>query len=430
MIMKKYLPRYMDKELEESLEYMGAVLITGPKWCGKTTTAKQHCKSLIELQHPINGKSYLKLADTNPIELLKGEKPLLIDEWQMAPELWDTVRYLVDESDEDGLYILTGSTIVDESKIMHSGAGRIKRIVMRPMSLYESGESTGKISLLDLFNDENLNIDGITSNLTIPDLIFTACRGGWPESLNKKTKKQQLAIVSNYIDVICNSDVSELDGVKRNPQRVKAILKSYSRNISTLATKKTLMKDIKTEYEDISLPTYNSYLNALERLYVIQNIPAWSPNIRSANTIRKSCKKEFIDPSIAVASLNLTPEKLLKDFETFGFIFENLCIRDLLVYSSSVNGEILYYRDDSGLESDCVIYLNDGRYALIEFKLGNREIDKGAKNLLKLKKLIKTSVKNKKIDLEEPSFLAVITGGEIAYTRSDGVKVIPIGCLK
>ncbi|MEE1117479.1 MAG: DUF4143 domain-containing protein [Methanosphaera sp.] len=428
--MKKYLPRYMDKELEESLEYMGAVLITGPKWCGKTTTAKQHCKSLIELQHPINGKSYLKLADTNPIELLKGEKPLLIDEWQMAPELWDTVRYLVDESDEDGLYILTGSTIVDESKIMHSGAGRIKRIVMRPMSLYESGESTGKISLLDLFNDENLNIDGITSNLTIPDLIFTACRGGWPESLNKKTKKQQLAIVSNYIDVICNSDVSELDGVKRNPQRVKAILKSYSRNISTLATKKTLMKDIKTEYEDISLPTYNSYLNALERLYVIQNIPAWSPNIRSANTIRKSCKKEFIDPSIAVASLNLTPEKLLKDFETFGFIFENLCIRDLLVYSSSVNGEILYYRDDSGLESDCVIYLNDGRYALIEFKLGNREIDKGAKNLLKLKKLIKTSVKNKKIDLEEPSFLAVITGGEIAYTRSDGVKVIPIGCLK
>lgn len=420
----------MDKELEESLEYMGAVLITGPKWCGKTTTAKQHCKSLIELQHPINGKSYLKLADTNPIELLKGEKPLLIDEWQMAPELWDTVRYLVDESDEDGLYILTGSTIVDESKIMHSGAGRIKRIVMRPMSLYESGESTGKISLLDLFNDENLNIDGITSNLTIPDLIFTACRGGWPESLNKKTKKQQLAIVSNYIDVICNSDVSELDGVKRNPQRVKAILKSYSRNISTLATKKTLMKDIKTEYEDISLPTYNSYLNALERLYVIQNIPAWSPNIRSANTIRKSCKKEFIDPSIAVASLNLTPEKLLKDFETFGFIFENLCIRDLLVYSSSVNGEILYYRDDSGLESDCVIYLNDGRYALIEFKLGNSEIDKGAKNLLKLKKLIKTSVKNKKIDLEEPSFLAVITGGEIAYTRSDGVKVIPIGCLK
>lgn len=424
------MDRIIDRDLERYLNIMGAILLTGPKWCGKTTTAKQHCKSLIELQHPINGKSYLKLADTNPIELLKGEKPLLIDEWQMAPELWDTVRYLVDESDEDGLYILTGSTIVDESKIMHSGAGRIKRIVMRPMSLYESGESTGKISLLDLFNDENLNIDGITSNLTIPDLIFTACRGGWPESLNKKTKKQQLAIVSNYIDVICNSDVSELDGVKRNPQRVKAILKSYSRNISTLATKKTLMKDIKTEYEDISLPTYNSYLNALERLYVIQNIPAWSPNIRSANTIRKSCKKEFIDPSIAVASLNLTPEKLLKDFETFGFIFENLCIRDLLVYSSSVNGEILYYRDDSGLESDCVIYLNDGRYALIEFKLGNREIDKGAKNLLKLKKLIKTSVKNKKIDLEEPSFLAVITGGEIAYTRSDGVKVIPIGCLK
>lgn len=355
---------------------------------------------------------------------------MLIDEWQMAPELWDAVRYLVDESDEDGLYILTDSAIVDESKIMHSGAGRIKRIVMRPMSLYESGESTGAISLMDLFNDEDLNIDGITSNLSISDLIFAACRGGWPESLNKKTKKQQLAIVANYIDIICNSDVSKVDGVKRSHQRVKAILKSYSRNISTLATKKTLMEDIRTEYGDISAPTYNSYIDALERLYVIQNIPAWSPNIRSANTIRKSCKKEFIDPSLAVASLNLTPEKLLKDFETFGFIFENLCIRDLLVYSSSVNGEVLYYNDDSGLEEDCVVYLSDGRYALIEFKLGNREIDKGAENLLKLKKLIKNSVINKKIDLEEPSFLAVITGGEMAYTREDGVKVIPIGCLR
>lgn len=355
---------------------------------------------------------------------------MLIDEWQMAPELWDTVRYLVDESDEDGLYILTDSAIVDESKIMHSGAGRIKRIVMRPMSLYESGESAGSISLIDLFNNEDLNIDGITSDLSISDLIFAACRGGWPESLNKKTKKQQLAIVANYIDIICNSDVSKIDGVRRNPQKVKAILKSYSRNISTLATKKTLMKDIRTEYGDISAPTYNSYIDALERLYVIQNIPAWSPNIRSANTIRKSCKKEFIDPSIAVASLNLTPEKLLKDFETFGFIFENLCIRDLLVYSSSVNGEVMYYNDDSGLEANCVVYLSDGRYALIEFKLGNREIDKGAENLLKLKKLIKNSVKNKKIDLEEPSFLAVITGGEMAYTRDDGVKVIPIGCLR
>lgn len=232
------MPRYTDQELKESLEYMGAVLITGPKWCGKTTTAKQQCNSIKELQHPVHGKSYLKLAGTTPIELLKGEKPILIDEWQMALELWGAVRYLVDESDDDGPYILTGSTIVDESKIVHSGAGRIKRIVMRPMSLYESGESTGQISLMDLFEDENLNIGGATSNLTITDLIFAACRGGWPESLNKKTKKQQLAIVSNYIDIICNSDASQIDGVKRSPQRVKAILKSYARNISSLATKK------------------------------------------------------------------------------------------------------------------------------------------------------------------------------------------------
>lgn len=426
----EYLPRYTDKELEESLEYIGAVLITGPKWCGKTTTAKQHCKSIIELQHPIHGKSYLKLADTNPIELLKGEKPVLIDEWQMAPELWDAVRYLVDESSEDGQYILTGSTVVDESKIMHSGAGRIKRVLMRPMSLYESGESTGEISLSDLFNNKNMNIDGKTSKLTLNDLIFATCRGGWPESLNKKSKKQQLEIVNDYIDIICNSDVSNIDGIKRSSQTVKAILKSYARNISTLASKKTLMKDIKTEYGDMTLPTYNSYIESLEKLYVIQNIPPWSPNIRSASTIRKSHKKEFIDPSIAVASLNLTPEKLLKDFETFGFIFENLCIRDLLVYSSLIGGEVLYYNDNSGLEADCIVYLKDGRYALIEFKLGNKEIEKGAKNLLKLEKLIKKSIKNKKITIEEPSFLAIITGGELAYTREDGVKVIPIGCLK
>ena len=424
--MKKYLPRYIDFELKESLEYMGGVLITGPKGCGKTTTAKRQSKTLKELKHPVYGKSFLKLADTNPIELLKGEKPMLIDEWQMAPELWDSVRYLVDESQEDGLYVLTGSTNVNENEINHSGAGRIKRIVMRPMSLYESGESTGEISLMDLFNNENLNIDGATSNLTISDLIFASCRGGWPESLNKKSKKQQLATVSKYLDIICSKDASQIDGVKRNPKRLKAILKSYAKNISTLATKKTLIEDIKREFGDISLPTYNSYINALERLYVINDIPAYSPNIRPANTIKKSPKKEFTDPSIAVASLNLTPEKLLQDFETFGFIFENLCIRDLLVYSSSVNGEIFHYKDDGGLEADCVLYLNDGRYALIEFKLGNREIDEGAKNLVKLEKLIE----NKKIDLEKPSFLAVITGGKIAYTRDDGVKVIPIGCLR
>ena len=231
------------------------------------------------------------------------------------------------------------------------------------------------------------------------------------------------------MDIICNSDVSEVDGIKRNPQRVKAILKSYARNISRLVSKRALMRDIKIDYGDISPPTYDSYINTFERLYVIQNIPAWSPNIRSANTIRKSHKREFIDPSIAVASLNLTPEKLLEDFEMFGFIFENLCIRDLLVYSSSVNGEVLYYSDDSGLEADCILYLSDGRYALIDFKLGSREIDKGAENLLKLKDLIKKSVDVGRIDLEDPSFLAVITGGNLAYTRVDGVKVIPIGCL-
>ena len=423
--MKKYLPRYTDYELKESLEYMGAVLITGPKWCGKTTTAKQQCNSLKELQHPVYGKSYLKLADTNPIELLKGEKPMLIDEWQMAPELWDAVRYLVDESDEDGLYILTDSAIVDESKIMHSEAGRIKRIVMRPMSLYESGESTGAISLMDLFNDEDLNIDGITSNLSISDLIFAACRGGWPDSLNQKTREGKLFVAYNYLENICNTDVSAVDGVKRDPDRVRVLLRSLARNNSTLAKDQTIIEDINANFMDISRPTYYSYVDALKKLFVIEDNRGWSPNIKSKSAIRSGNKKVFIDPSIAVAALNANPKSMENDLETFGFIFENLCIRDLNVYTNSYGGKVSYYHDKSDLGIDCVVHLRDGRYALIECKLGSERIEEGAQNLLKINKLIE---KNKKLD--NPTFLAVLTGGKDAYTRPDGVKVIPIGCLR
>ncbi len=301
---------------------------------------------------------------------------------------------------------------------------------MRPMSLFESEESNGEIAIIDLFNSPDMNIDGIKSELSIEELIFASCRGGWPDSLNKKTKKAQLFIVSNYIDNICESDASTVDGVKRDPQRVRTIMQSYARNISTLATDEVILKDVRANFANMNKTTYYSYIDALTRLFVINNVPAWNPNIRSATAIRSSSKKEFIDPSIAVASLGLTPESLLYDLNTFGFIFENLCIRDLTVYSSSVEGKISYYRDRYGLEADCVLHMKDGKYALIEFKLGSSGIEQGAKNLIKLDNLIKKRIKEDKLNINEPSFLAIITGGELAYTRPDGVKILPIGCLK
>lgn len=427
--MNEYMPRYVDTQLKETLEYMGATLIVGPKWCGKTTTAKQFAKSEIQLQNPQKTESYLKLADTDPLILLEGKNPRLIDEWQMAPRLWDAVRYSVDERKEYGLYILTGSTMVDNSKIMHSGAGRITRLLMRPMSLYESNDSTGKISIMDLFDKKDIQINGITSNLSLKDIIFLACRGGWPEILNIENKAYQLKIAQSYIQSICESDTSIIDGVKRDPKIFEAILKSYSRNVSTLVSNTKIIEDIKENYGEISKQTFYSYINVLKKLYVIENINAWSPNLKSKQKIRKSEKKGFIDPSLAVASLGVTPEQLLQDFKTFGFIFESLCIRDLHVYSSSAGGKILYYNDGSH-EVDCVLQLNDGRYALIEFKLGNREIEKGAENLLKLKKLINKQREKGKTHIPEPTFLAVITGGEMALKRKDGVFVLPIGVLK
>jgi predicted AAA+ superfamily ATPase len=425
-----YLPRIVDKILEERLSAVGAVLIAGPKWCGKTTTAEQQAKSVLKLQNPDKSKGYLATADTKPSLLLQGAKPRLIDEWQMAPVLWDAVRSAVDEIGEDGLFILTGSTTVDDKSIMHSGTGRISRMVMYPMSLYESKESSGGISLDALFNNPELDIDGITSDLTIEKLVFAACRGGWPSSLNKKTEKAMLFEAQNYIANICDSDASTVDGVKRSSERVKAVLQSYARNISTLATDKTILEDVSSNYSDMSEPTLFSYLNALERLYVIEDVPAWCPSIRSATTIRSGKKKEFTDPSIAVASFALSPDALLQDLNTFGFIFECLCIRDIKVYSSAMGGQVSYYHDRYGLEADAVLHLADGRYALIEFKLGNREIEEGVAHLLELKRLIQIANEEKKARLREPDLLMVITGGEMAYTRNDGVKIIPIGTLK
>lgn len=424
---EKYIARKIDEDLEKYLKMIGAVLIVGPKWCGKTTTGEQFANSVIELQDPDNRESYLMWADIKPSKLLEGEKPRLIDEWQIAPVLWDAVRHSVDKLSGYGLYILTGSTVVDESKLMHSGTGRIHRLIMRPMSLYESGESNGKISLMELFDNPNMDIEGIESDLTFDDLIFAACRGGWPDSLNHEDIEERLMVAQNYLDNICDTDASNIDGVKRDPDKVRMILRSIARNNSTLVKNKTLIGDVIANYKDISEPTFYSYIDVLKRLYVIEDISGWAPNIRSKSAIRTGLKKVFIDPSIAVAALNAGPDAFdSKDgLKTFGSIFENLCIRDLSVYTSSLKGKIQYYHDDSGLEVDCVVKLKDGRYALIECKLGLKKIEEGAENLLKLNKLIE---KNDEVD--NPEFLAILTGGEVAYTRSDGIKVIPIGCLK
>ncbi len=427
---ENYLPRIVDNILAERLEAVGAVLIAGPKWCGKTTTAEQQAKSVLKLQDPDKTQGYLKTAEVKPSLLLKGENPRLIDEWQMAPVLWDAVRNAVDERGEEGLFILTGSTTVDSSTIMHSGTGRISRMVMYPMSLFESEESNGQISLHALFEKPEMDIDGIMSNLTVEELVFAACRGGWPSSLTKKTEKAQLFVSQNYVDNICDSDASTVDGVKRSSERVRAVLRSYARNLSTLATEKTILDDVTANYSDITAPTLASYVDALEKLYVIENVPAWCPAIRSASAMRSGKKREFVDPSIAVAALGLSPDGLLVDLNTFGFIFECLCIRDLKAYSSAWNGSVSYYHDRYGLEADCVLHLSDGRYALIEFKLGSREIEEGAAHLCQLKQLIREANEKKGPHIREPDLLIVLTGGEMAYTRDDGVKVIPIGTLR
>ena len=428
--MTEYLPRIVDRELALRLEASGATLIVGPKWCGKTTTGEQKAKSILKMQDPDKKDGYLATAAAKPSLLLKGENPRLIDEWQIAPVLWDAVRTAIDQRQEDGLFILTGSTSVDDKNIMHTGTGRIARMKMYPMSLYESGESNGQISLRALFQDAELDIDGVSSQLSIEQLIFAACRGGWPATLRRKNPEAQLLTARDYISNICESDISTVDGVQRNPTWTGLILRSYARNISTLAKKSNILKDVTANADRMTMPTLDSYLNALKKLFVIEDVEAWCPAIRSATTIRSGKKREFTDPSIAVAAMGLTPEYLEQDLKTFGFIFECLCIRDLKVYSSALGGEVSYYHDRSDLEADCVLHLSDGRYALIEFKLGSREIEEGAQHLLQIKQLVRTANASGKTNLREPDLLMVITGGELAYTWPDGVKIIPIGCLR
>ncbi len=434
----EYLKRIVDEELALRLEAFGAVQIKGPKWCGKTTTAMQQAKSVIRLQDPDRRAGYLATARTKPSILLKGETPRLIDEWQDAPVLWDAVRMAVDERGLKGQFILTGSTVIDEKRNrgeehqrLHTGTGRISSMMMYPMSLYESKESSGAISLRALFDHADIDIDGIASSLTIEDVILAACRGGWPESLGAMSDRAKLLIAKDYVNAVCEEDVSKIDNVQRNPTLARLILRSYARNICTLVQKTKMLADVSGEMESTSIKTFEDYVGALERLFVIEDIPAWSPAIRSATSIRSSKKRCFVDPSIAVAVLGASPQSLELDLRTFGFIFECLCIRDLRAYSQSLGGQVSYYRDRYGLEADVVLHLGDGRYALIECKLGSREVEDGAKHLLEIKRLVQERNANEKqVSLREPDLLMVLTGGEFAYRRDDGVYVVPIGCLK
>lgn len=428
----EYLRRTADDMLQDLLDAFGAVLIEGPKWCGKTTTAEQIAKSVIKLQDTDMRDEYLATAASKPSMLLQGDTPRLIDEWQDAPVLWDAVRTMVDSRTVPGQFVLTGSNAVDRSKIHHSGTGRIARMTMLPMSLWESKESTGKVSLHRLFNEPDYDIDGCRSNMSIEDLIFAACRGGWPAALVARSPKSQLLIARNYVRTVCREDISRIDKRQRNEKLAMQILRSYARNISTLAKKTSMLADVSASGEmECSIDTFSDYVNALERLFVIQDIDAWCPAIRSKTVIRSSPKRGFCDPSIAVAMMGLTPDSLSVQLKTFGFIFEQMCVRDLKAYTQGLYSHVSYYHDRYDLEADFVLHLEDGRYALIECKLGSKEIEEGASHLLELKRLIREhNEKEEQMPIREPDLLMILTGGQMAYTRADGVKIIPLGALK
>ncbi|MCF0116887.1 MAG: ATP-binding protein [Bacilli bacterium] len=423
-----YRNRVADDILNDKLNSFGGVLIEGPKGCGKTTTAKEHAKSFIEFQDEDLRDNYLLIADTHPSDLLKGEKPRLFDEWQDAPKIWGAVRKSIDDEQKTGLYILTGSSS-NNVVTPHTGTLRISRMKMLPMSLYESGDSNGEVSLIDLFNNPNV-FPVCESNLTIDDLKFVICRGGWPGSLIPKDKKSQLNIAKDLYKQTYSVDISNIDHITRNPKLTQLILKSYARNICTLATSSTLYEDVKANI-DISKQTYYDYIQALEKLYMIEDLEAWSPSIRSKTGIRSGHKRNFMDPSIAVAALGISPEYFDSDYVTLGFLFESLCIRDLKIYSSKYNGTVSYYHDRYDLEADAVLMLEDGRYALIEIKLGQKGIEEGAKHLLEIEKLIKEyNDKKPQHPLRIPDLKIVLTGTQYGHRREDGVFVIPIGCLK
>lgn len=423
--MGKYKSRITDKLIERKLKGKGALLIEGPKWCGKTTTAEQFSKSVLYMSKPEDVQSNLMMADINPSKLLSGETPRLIDEWQIAPKLWDAVRFEVDHRDNFGHFILTGSVVPPKTnEIFHTGTGRFAWIKMRPMSLFESMESTGEISLKELFN-QPAQLNG-ENKLNIDDLAFLICRGGWPEAVDMD-KDVALDQAFDYYTAIVNTDISRVDNVKRNPERAKRLMKSYARNQGSQTAYTVIRDDIAAnDSETLTEDTVYAYTNALRKIFVIEDMPAWNPNLRSKTAIRTSDTRYFIDPSIATASLGMGPEDLIKGLNTMGLFFETMCVRDLRVYAESIDGEVYHYRDKSGLECDTVVHLRNGSFGLIEIKLGgDKLIEEGAENLKTFSNKIDTN------KMKAPSFLMVLTGtGKYAYRREDGVYVVPIGCLK
>ena len=432
--MEGYKHRIADALLERKLKGNGAVVVEGPKWCGKTTTAEQLAKSVIYMDDPDKITEHITMANIRPRDLLLGDNPRLLDEWQIAPQLWDTIRFEVDHRKGQGHFILTGSSVpiqedVDEDipenqKIRHSGTGRFGWLRMRPMALYESGESNGTISLKELFTAPEIIY--AKSTLTREDIAYLICRGGWPEAL-EMDKEIALDKAFDYVDAIAERDMSRVDKTNRSPERVRRLMRSYARNQASPASFETMAEDMRAnEPKALDTDTIASYITALRKLFVVEESEAWNPNLRSKTAIRTSNTRYFTDPSIASASLGLGPGDLLNDFNTFGLLFETLAVRDLRTYADALMGKVAHYRDVTNLECDAVVHLRDGNYGLVEIKIGGDNlINEGADSLKKLRDKIDTT------KMKKPSFLMVLIGiGEIAYRRDDGVYVVPLGCLK
>lgn len=423
--MKRYRKRIADDILKRKLEGKGSVLIEGPKWCGKTTTAEQLAASILYMDDPEKKEQNIAMAELNPKRLLRGATPRLIDEWQLAPKLWDAIRFEVDHRGELGQFVLTGSAVPSDTRdITHSGTGRFAWLTMRPMSLYESGDSTGQVSLKDLFHG-TADIEG-DSNISIDRLAFLVCRGGWPQAVDMR---DEIALdqAIDYYDAVVRSDINRADHVQKNPERVKRLMRSYARNQGSQVPNTVIAQDIAAGTGfPMSEETVASYLNALRKIFVVEDMSAWNPNLRSKTAIRSSDTRYYIDPSIAAAALGIGPNDLMSDLKTFGFLFETLCVRDLRVFADALNGKVYHYRDKDGQECDAVVHLRNGEYGLIEIKLGgDKLIAEGVESLKSMQAKIDTD------KMKAPSFLMVLTGtGDYAYRRQDGIYVIPIGCLK